>query len=82
MSKVDRLEAELKLAKLIETLEEAREAMHAGRTPEKIATYQKAADKVATARSAFRERFEVQTGPGDAAPKPSTVSVKASQDRP
>lgn len=77
MSDVARLEAELALAKLSETLEEAREAMHADRNPDTIADYQEASNAVADARKRFRENYRTEVGPGDAAPTVDTIGVTA-----
>ncbi len=77
MSDVDRLEAELALAKLCETLEVARDALHASRTPKTIARYKQACKDVVAARSSLRDTYRVPTGPGDAAPAVGTVALKA-----
>ncbi len=83
MSDVERLEAELALAKALEPLEEAREAMHADRTPETIQAYKTAAREAAAARAAFRE----QHGPppasdADGLAMPDTVQVKGTVNNP
>ena len=82
MSDVERLTAELELAKACELLEAARETMHADRSPKNIASYQEEANKVAGVRSSFRQRYAVVVGPGDAAPMADTVAVTAGMDRP
>lgn len=76
MSDVERLEAELALAKLSEKLEEARAKMHADRSELNIAAYQKHCDKVAAARSAYREQYRPAPAPGDGLAEPETVKVK------
>ena len=75
MSDVERLEAELALAKALEPLEKAREAMHANRTAKTIAAYKAECDKVAAARSAFREKYPPGSGPGVAAPETVKSSI-------
>ncbi len=84
MSDVERLEAELKLAKLSEKLEEAREAMHADRTPENIAAYQKWSNKVAAARSEYRTKHRpgAPVGPGDGVASVETVEAAIGVERP
>ena len=83
MSDVERLEAELKMAKALEPLERAREAMHAHRTPKTIAAYKKACTKAAKARQAFREAFPPVASSGtDGTAAPATVRSKAGVDRP
>lgn len=77
MSDVDRLKAELKLAELSEKLEEAREAMFEDNNEETLAAYKSASKKVADARSAFRQEYRVEVGPGDAAPEVDTVNSTA-----
>jgi hypothetical protein len=77
MSDVDRLASELHLAKLCEVLETARDKMHADRSEENITAYKAACDDVAQARSAHREIYRAQVGPGDAAPEVGTVNSKA-----
>lgn len=77
MSDVDRLESELEIAKLAETLENARDAMHADRSAETLAAYKAACNDVAAARSSFRSTYRVEAGPGDAAPAVDTINVTA-----
>jgi len=77
MGDVDRLTSELALAQLCEVLETAREKMHADRSETNIAAYKAACTEVQQARSAFRENWRVQVGPGDAAPEVGTVNAKA-----
>jgi predicted nucleic acid-binding Zn-ribbon protein len=81
MSDTKRLEAELELAKASEKLEAAREKMHAKRTEANIAAYQKESDKVAALRQAFRQNYQAQPGPDDAAPKVDTLTVKTGVHR-
>jgi len=73
---VQRLEAELKLAKASERLEAARESMHADRNEETIRAYKKECDTVASIRQEFRSKYQAQVGPGDAAPQVGTIAVK------
>jgi len=78
MSETDRLESELKVSKLQDELEAAREAMHADRTNEEaMARYNEASIAVAEARSAHREQFKVIVEEGDAAPQVDTIQVTA-----
>lgn len=80
---IERLEAELKVAKLGASLEAAREAMHASRSPSSIATYSKAARKMAEARTAFRLAYPVtRPSSGDAIATPETVKVESRVHRP
>ena len=82
MSETERLEAELELSKLTDALETAREAMHADRSNAKaLQAYKDASTAVANARTAFRERFRVELGPGDAAPIVDTVNVETGVDQ-
>lgn len=81
MSDVERLKAELELAEACEELEAAREAMHADRSNEDlVASYQDHSNRVVQLRQAFRERYSVETGPGDAAPEVETVHASVQVD--
>lgn len=77
MSDIDRLTAELELANACEVLEAARGAMHADRSDENIAAYRAACEEVFGLRRAFRETYQAQPGPGDAAPAVDTIQTKA-----
>jgi len=80
---IERLQAELRLAKLGAALEEARKAMHADRSPASIAVYTKAAQKMAEARTAFRLAYPVtRPSSGDAIATPETVKVESRVHRP
>lgn len=73
---VERLEAELALAKLAEPLEAAREAMHADRSEATIAAYKEASNSFAAARTAFREKYPPPPpAPGDAVATPDVVAA-------
>ncbi len=84
MSEVARLEAELELARKCETLEAAREAMHADRNEQTIAAYQEACNEVAAARAAYREEHRPTTPvePGDGIASPETVEVSIGVEQP
>ncbi len=83
MADVERLRAELALAEAMEPLEEAREAMHADRTPETIEAYKAAAREAAAARVAFREQHgPPPTSEGDGLATPDTVEVKGTVNQP
>jgi len=78
MSDVERLEAELKLAKALVPLEAAREAMHAKRTKASIAAYKKACVKATKLRQEWRLKHRtIPDGPGDGTATPDTVAAKA-----
>ena len=77
MSDVERLTAELDLARKVEKLEAARTAMHADRSPKAIKAYKAACRQVNAARQAFREEHRVaSTDPADASPAVKTVRAK------
>lgn len=82
MSDVERLEAELALARLVETLEDKRGAMHGHRNAETVREYRAASEEVAAARKAFRERWRVEVSDGDAAPLVETVNGGAAVHTP
>lgn len=75
MSDVKRIKSELALAELAETLEQARDAMHANSNEKTLAAYRAASDEMAAARSSHREKYSTQVGPGDAAPEVDTINV-------
>ena len=82
MSDVERLEDELALARALEPLEAARQAMHADRSPKTVKAYKAACDKATAVRVAFREKYpRTPESGGDAVATPNTVRVKARADR-
>lgn len=91
MPDVERLEAELAVAKLSEKLEAAREAMHKkrgskpsiSRDDPTVVKYNDLSDQVATARVAFREKFPPpKADEGDGQARPATVHGKAGAKNP
>jgi hypothetical protein len=85
MPDVERLEDELALAKALEPLEKAREAMHADRTPKTIAAYKRASEKVVAARQAFRTKYPPAAGvdgDGNATAAPDTVKAGVTVHKP
>jgi hypothetical protein len=79
MSDVERLEAELALAKLSEKLEAAREAMHADSSPKNVSAFKKLSVQVTDARRDWRvnHRDKAPKPPGAGTANPETVRGKA-----
>lgn len=73
-----RLEAELKMQKAVDKLEELRDAMHADRGDRaKVQAYRKQGEIVHAARREYREKHRVKSSnPNDATPTPDTVEAK------
>jgi len=79
MSDVERLEAELARAKLIDEYQELRASVEDGsRTDEQYARYRELNDQIAAMNADISERFApVPPEPGDAVATPAVVSAKA-----
>jgi hypothetical protein len=75
-----KLDAEERVRKVGDKLEEAREAMHANRTQETIRAYKVASRKMVEARQAYREEYVPAGGPGSAVTE--TVKVKSKVEKP
>lgn len=79
---VERLTDELEIAKACETLEIAREAMHADRNVETVTAYKASCETVAGLRSAFRMKYPLNPpvdGDGQAAPPTVQAHIGVTQ---
>lgn len=76
MGDVERIEAELAIARLVEQDAALRERAYApGATREDIAAFKTLNAEIAAARSAFKAQFPATApGPGDASPNPNSVA--------
>jgi hypothetical protein len=83
VSDVERLRDELALAEAAEPLEEAREAMHADRSPKNVKAYKAACAEVTVARQAFREKYPAAPQSGtDGVATPDTVKATGKAQAP
>lgn len=76
MSDVEKLEAELELAKKCETLEKARRAMHNDLTDEHVAAYRTASEAVVEARRDWRINHRENPPAPEGVARPETVKGK------